>query len=764
MKAIRLIAIFVILVLLYPGRISQAAMEVYSISGTVRDGGGNPVANVTMFAKLIVNKIYLPVIFKPGTGNKLADSLSLELMKISAITEYSTKTDSSGNYLFSNISPGTYEVSAWQDGRIFSPSFATVIVPTGAASQDFTSQDPTGMVFVPAGTFLMGCDPAHNGGFSCESDEVPLNTVNLKAYYIDQYELTNTKYAQCVAASACAEPSSNSSSTQTIYYNSPTFANYPVINVNWYQASDYCQWVGKRLPTEAEWEKTARGATDILAYPWGFGTPNCELANSRNDATNNYCLGDTSQVGSSPTGASPYGAQDIAGNVFEWINDWYQWNYYSISPTSNPPGPLNGTYKVLRGGSWRNYWNLLRVANRDYDYPNSTNNFTGFRCARSVGYSISGSVKDSEGKPVENAVIFAENVVGNKLRQEVLKTSNESMLLSINNQYFDLGSLEEATVYSTTTGRKGNYTIGGLAAGNYKLHAWQDGRIFSPVLREVPVPPDATSQNFTRQDPVDMIFVPGGIFQMGCDSTHNGGFPCSTNELPLHTVNLNGYYIDKFEVTNEKYHQCAATGACAAPSKESSYTHPDYYYNVAFTYYPVIWVDWTRANNYCNWAGKRLPTEAEWEKAARGVADTRTYPWSDGTPNCTLANYRNVGVGYCMGDTSQVGSYPAGASPYGALDMAGNVWEWVNDWYGSDYYCHGPSAITQEPWSFCGIAPPYLSLWLNPTGPANGTYKVYRGGSWNYLWEGLRVAFRFSKYQTFNDNNIGFRCAVSSGN
>lgn len=257
------------------------------------------------------------------------------------------------------------------------------------------------------------------------------------------------------------------------------------------------------------------------------------------------------------------------------------------------------------------------------------------------------------------------------------------------------------------------------------------------VLTETltPTPPEATdtplpspTEESGGGEIPNMVLIPAGQFQMGSPAG-------AADELPVHTVVLDAYYIDLYEVTNANYAACVDEGVCLPPSQSASLTRESYYGNYDFVDYPVIFVDWSMAQTYCEWRGGSLPTEAQWEKAARGD-DMRTYPWGEGI-DCTLANLWIDGS-TCVRDTVMVGSYPSGISPYGLFDMAGNVWEWVLDWFDPGYYANSPAE--------------------NPTGPPSGELRVLRGGSHGGGPIQQRTTTRGRQLPSKGYDYAGFRC------
>ena len=255
---------------------------------------------------------------------------------------------------------------------------------------------------------------------------------------------------------------------------------------------------------------------------------------------------------------------------------------------------------------------------------------------------------------------------------------------------------------------------------------------------------ELTTERVSPIDGMPQAYIPAGTFRMGGMDVRR-----APNELPDHDVTLDAFWMDQLEVTNAMFLLCVEADACEPPQSFKSQRRTDYFNNPEFKDYPVVYVTWGQATAYCSWAGRRLPTEAEWERAGRGD-DFRTFPWGEDKADGTLANFNML-----VGDTSRVGTYPAGASPFGVLDMAGNVAEWVNDFYRFDYYASSEA--------------------VNPTGPLTSSSfnRVVRGGSLGDAEINIRVSKRSSvlgsnlkavpgssSYLGDFSPRIGFRCAA----
>ena len=485
-------------------------------------------------------------------------------------------------------------------------------------------------VYIPAGTFEMGYN-----GQDAKPDESNIHTVSLSSFLIDKYEISTSQYALCVKQGVCTAPASKASYKDTSYYENPVYDNYPVIYINWDQAEKYCEWVGMRLPTEAEWEYAARGIEEYL-YPWGDSYD----PNLVNDVSNGLYLLEAS--GSRPDDKSPLGVFDLGGNVSEWIWDFYlDTQYNSAVPQKNPSGPATGYYHVIRGGSILAAKSSTRATNRAFGSTTSNAQDRGFRCANRVDMINFDDIRLSDEIQITVSLPSTMQLIG-----------------------------------------KGNL-------------------------------------------PADKIMAEGGEFSMGSNKGR-------IDEIPVHTVSIAAFIIDKYEVTNEKYAACVEEGACTLPLKNNSLRTIDYYTNDAYKNYPVVNITWEQAESYCEWSGGRLPTEAEWEFAAGGN-EGLIYPWGNEFVDSKL-NYSGKGVN----DPEEIGINNGDNSPLGVMDMGGNVMEWVYDRYNADYYKQ--SALE------------------NPIGPDFGGYRVLRGSSYLQSDYYSRVACRYYALESSSAQDRGFRC------
>jgi formylglycine-generating enzyme required for sulfatase activity len=525
------------------------------------------------------------------------------------------------------------------------------------------------MVEIPAGEFLMGSteeEVEHLNKQWAEKyaryfyyqfyNEAPQMIVYLDTYSIDQYKVSNNRYRHCVEAGVCT-PLSESEARRV-----DTLDDSYATQVAWVNANMYCQWVGKRLPTEAEWEKAARG-TDGKWYPWG------NEHNLMHYAHNPSAYEPVHQY---PNGASLYGVVGQLDRPAEWTADWYQIYpgnaaVYPDLDTSSSLGGDGGNlytrgYRAARGGGFPEE-ERARVARRGGVDPANTN--LSFRCVLGL----------------------------------------ESM------------PLEQAIVRTTAP---------------------------TPVPTLVPA---------AEVDLSNMAYIPSGEFVMGTDEVQPSCSIGFQTGIPQHIVYLDAFYIDRTEVTRQEFadflnalgtHRRACGGfdcgwgGLVFDRDNDKYivggfvfeeTEGKYVEDLRYANRPADGVTWYGAQAYCTWMGKQLPTEAEWEKTARGT-DGRWYPWGN-EPDEDVFSHSKYSVGTLSADTS----------PYGVMGMLSNVGEWVADWYTPDYYVY--------------------SLYSNPPGPTSGESNVIRGLPHPNLAR-VGVTIRWSDFP-HSSYGIGFRCAYSPG-
>ena len=491
------------------------------------------------------------------------------------------------------------------------------------------------MVSVESGTFKMG-----------SKNERPIHTVTLNDFYIGKYEITNEQFCHFLNIYDSDTIKKGQYQGKLMIRTKRRYMgvlntlrgwrpndraeDYPVINVTWYGANEYCKWAGGRLPTEAEWEYAARGGNKSKGY---------KFSGSDIDTVVAWLGSSTQKVGTK--GPNELGIFDMNGNALEWCEDWYDKNYYRKSPKNNPVNLTEGRYshKILRGDSHKNRYNVEMLYHRWHDNSDKHDKVFGFRLCF--------------GDTLEN---IGENTQTPKIKENKVKNKIEN---------------KETKILKIDKSKKVNFA---------------------------------------------MVFVKGGTFTMG---NKNGRY----FEYFEHEVTLDDFYISNLEITNQQFckflNEYGSVKVKSGEGKDDimiklSNLHRNNDWGIhkiddkwmpakGYEKHPVIFVDWYGAKEYCKWAGGRLPTEAEWEYAARGGSKSRKYEYSGSNSGWSISwNSSNS-----KKKTHKVGTKKP--NELGIYDMSGNVWEWCEDTFEDYYYKNNP--IT------------------NPCNKNKGKYKSIRGGA-----------------------------------
>ncbi len=530
-----------------------------------------------------------------------------------------------------------------------------IVATTDCLSAKNGKADTKDMVLIPPGEFEMGSDKV-----GVLKPSKPAHMVYVDAFYIDKYEVTNAQFKKFILANPEWQKKNIDKKFHDGKYlhhwtdnNYPADKeNHPVTYVSWYAAMAYAKWAGKRLPTEAEWEKAARGGTKEQPFPWG--NVNDENKANYRIGIDHDIVGDTVPIGTYP--GNGYGLHEVSGNVSELCLDEYIDIFYKVYPRGRPlNNPIAGADSITDVIS--NFENVLPAVR-----------WRGQRVTRGGGW---------------------------------------------------ISSPREITVFSRS-GRSANQTKADTG--------------FRCVVDVV------------END--KMVLIPAGEFNMGYE-----GEGAYKDTIPVHKVYVDAFYMDKYEVTNAQYKKfILANPEWRKMNIDKKFHDGDYLFDWNGNNYPhgkanhpVTYVSWYAAMAYAKWVGKRLPTEAEWEKAARGGLNGKYYPWGNSI-DANQANYRSSNIG----DTVPVGASLENA--YDLYDMSGNVSEWCLDGASWQFYMNSPyknpiegdKSITELVSNFKNVE--ILS------------HRARRGGAWNNAKRFIAVFHRDYNLPNRTESILGFRC------
>jgi len=643
--------------------------------------------------------------------------------------------------------------------------------------------DGAELVYLPPMRVRVGCS---EGDRRCRENEIFFRWVEVPGFWIETKETTNDRYRRCVNAGACTEP------TPRWRYADPGRGEEPVTGVSWRQAREYALWAGRKLPTESGWERAARGKETRWRFPWNSNARRADLANVRQEIP--PFVGGVVLVGTFP--ATGWGLYDIAGNVWEWCADPYQLGFKELPVDGS--SMRSGSGRVVRGGSWRRTIDLARVSARSWFEEDYSADDLGFRCVMRPSSTVSPATVlataarafpvrvrpggefagaalttedrsyldrraitwlDLEGRTAEAvplAVALLRRDSRDRVALSLLDRAEEELAEQIRAGNLDGVERLFAAYSEGVTGEKGlerrfrstsdrllvplrascEAAIRGgdrrraVACLELGLRISPDDRELQRLLASLARRPGELQT--WAPDGKAMIWVPGGAFRLGASE---GDRQAALDELPATQVQVAGFLIDRTEVTNAEYRRCVEAGACTPPG------HTEVFRDPRLASFPVLWVSWDQAWSYARWAGKRLPSEAEWERAAR-AGTTERFPWG-ARWDPAMANGLEPEGHDRWSAAAPVASFPANA--WGIHDLVGNASEWVQDVYHSSY-----SDVPRD-----GRA------WERETGSLSERKRVARGGSFLDPPPRNRVSRRAGRRPTKPHRAIGFRCAAN---